>query len=1318
VPPIAAAIAVVSTWITTAIVTATGVSLLTAAVINTVITFALRTLVVLAVSAAITSLTGKPKNRTGDINQGAELKLKLDPTMPRQIVVGKNATGGSVVWTHTDTPTGSKVPNERLKRVVALSDYPCQALLRVTKGTEELAFDGPFVSGSRIGCTSHFLNKSGVKKFYLTWYDGNQTTADANMIANTSGLWTTNHIGRGISYVILEMLFDPDAYTSGEPELVYELQGVACYDDRHDGSKPARTGSQRLNDPSTWVWTDNAAVITAQLLRGWRHPYNQNVLLYGVQAEERDLEDSMLLSAYNTCDQVVDRADASTEARYRANYIFSTNEPHITALQDLQAAMDGRIIDRGGAITILPGATHTPVMNLTDDSMVWTEQKSWQPKASLEELVNYITGTFVDGEGGTYAEKAFPTLSNSSWESDDGGERFTMQLSFRAVHSWGQIQRITKREFNATRQQGTAAFVLPIEALQMEQGDWCTLTSERWGFTDKYFEVQKIIITQDLKCGVIIRETDPDNDIWDAAIDEKPRHDTTWNPSVPGMPIPEFILTPFTIEQGDIKIPSILFYQESVLYAQESMFIEVEVAQTVDLLSATKIPLIPAAEGTTVLPGSYLPDTSYSVRARTVSGGRVSDWSDWEEVTTDVDFIINLLTGLGDLATLDQVDWATQVTGVHKPEDDATQSHVFRQISTPTATGVNDIWVKLNISSVPIEVYAWNGTAWIKGADITSFNVAIGITGQGPLATSLLTEADVYNALWKLPSVNLFRKVDWTFDGSAAATSSPGFGRSGYGWTLAGGAVSSRVYSTRSGFGVSTGDPYSPSFRAKINTGTATVRIGWRTPGGATISDVPDKLVTVTTADTEYYYDNVQSADSNFATARFQIFTNSGDIASGRTVTITDLMMEHANGHTQDWRPSPDDVDLLRLATYVGELNADATASHVAAGITGQGTLATQNTATWSTQVTGTGKPADFSTRNVIFQQTSTPTANSTGDLWFKTDSREIYRWSGSAWIKDGDLTSQWTAAAITGQGAWATASVPGGLTPTQVNGRTQYFDAGSGMLLDFRGVLYGYSVANVAGRGTQPLTVSVGAVSISSHSIMFPVPAGTTTVSIPSGSVSGLSNDTDYSVFYNPNSSTFHVVGAASAPAFFASVDNYIWIGDFRTPSGGGTWTAPTSDFTSNGLYAEFECVSTEAYLPGGKKAGEVERGDTLVQLAANGDSAFKGTVSAIKRSTAKCLTITTTRGARLTVSGTAPIMTRLSPRHMPYSLPAKDVLIGLDVPILVDDTLFWDYIESVVDVGLREVARITCSKVGIFAASDNEVGPFLFTHNSYSKP
>ena len=135
------------------------------------------------------------------------------------------------------------------------------------------------------------------------------------------------------------------------------------------------------------------------------------------------------------------------------------------------------------------------------------------------------------------------------------------------------------------------------------------------------------------------------------------------------------------------------------------------------------------------------------------------------------------ITGQGALATLSQAAWATQVTGTGKPEDYATKSHVYRQTSAPSSPTTNDIWVKVDGSNNPLAVYAWNGSAWVLGADITSLNVASAISGQGSLATkNSVAGSDIDPTTVTTGNIvdNAIQKVTYAIAGSVSSVAGSG----------------------------------------------------------------------------------------------------------------------------------------------------------------------------------------------------------------------------------------------------------------------------------------------------------------------------------------------------------------------------------------------------------------------------------------------------------------------------------------------------------------------------------------------------------------
>lgn len=581
--------------------------------------------------ATVSAAVLQPKGSTRQ--QGAELRMKLDPNMPRQVAVGRTATGGSLVWSFTNTDDGEK-PNRYLWRVIQLSDFPIHGVVAVREGNQVLTFSGDIHTGLR-ACNQH-LSKKGNTRMWLRVFKGSFTpTAATELVSASGGIWTSSHKGVGLAYAIVRYDYDADAFPNGEPQLTFEVDGAPLYDDRKDGSKPGRSGAHRLNNVATWEFSTNAALITAQILRGF---YINTHLIIGVGAQERDLSDTMLLSAYNTCDQPVANASGGTQARYMAGRMLNSEERGTDILDDMQLAMDGRVYDRGGSITILPGATHTPVFDLTDEDIVWTEEKSWQPRASVENVFNYLSGSFIDPVNG-YTEKPYPPLRNDDWEADDGGERFEHTANFNAVFDWSQVQRTTMRMHAASRFQGIVAFTGPMYLFEMEQGDWFRLTSERWDFVQKYFVAEYVhIIPGTLRVIVIGRETNPIIDGWNPAVDEKPRTDASWNPPDYDPIVPTITLDPY-LDVGDngFALPALLIVVGGVPDDGVTQYVELQLAYADDLNTSWAGPILSVEKLTTII-SSLASGTEYAVRGRSFDGKQFSAWSAWvTEFTPSVD---------------------------------------------------------------------------------------------------------------------------------------------------------------------------------------------------------------------------------------------------------------------------------------------------------------------------------------------------------------------------------------------------------------------------------------------------------------------------------------------------------------------------------------------------------------------------------------------------------------------------------------------------------------------------------------------------------
>ena len=106
-------------------------------------------------------------------------------------------------------------------------------------------------------------------------HHGSETqAADPMLIATTEtsagaadGQWTASHKLKGIAYLACSFEYDSKGMFAGIPQISVVCKGKKLYDPRKDGSITDGSGSHRYNTPSTFEWSDNAALCLLDYIR-------------------------------------------------------------------------------------------------------------------------------------------------------------------------------------------------------------------------------------------------------------------------------------------------------------------------------------------------------------------------------------------------------------------------------------------------------------------------------------------------------------------------------------------------------------------------------------------------------------------------------------------------------------------------------------------------------------------------------------------------------------------------------------------------------------------------------------------------------------------------------------------------------------------------------------------------------------------------------------------------------------------------------------------------------------------------------------------
>ena len=126
-------------------------------------------------------------------------------------------------------------------------------------------------------------------------------TADPMLVASQPSKFSSSHRLRGIAYIAASFQYDAKGMFTSVPEITVVVKGRKLYDPRLDGSITGGTGSHRIADPTTYEWSNNAAL---SLLDYMHQDYGK-----GLAASLIDLQSFQ--TAANTADTVVDVPDYS-----------------------------------------------------------------------------------------------------------------------------------------------------------------------------------------------------------------------------------------------------------------------------------------------------------------------------------------------------------------------------------------------------------------------------------------------------------------------------------------------------------------------------------------------------------------------------------------------------------------------------------------------------------------------------------------------------------------------------------------------------------------------------------------------------------------------------------------------------------------------------------------------------------------------------------------------------------------------------------------------------------------------------------------------
>jgi hypothetical protein len=422
-----------------------------------------------------------------------------------------------------------------------------------------------------------------------TYLGAASQTADADLIAESGGLWTTAHRGDGVGYVYIRLQFDQEIFgQTGVPGIKFLVRGKRVLD--------TRTG--------TTAWTQNAALCTRDYVldttlgmgapgvevlaaeaNAAANACDELVLLFNTgsatatngsalvtvgTSEFRARFRAGMIMRLGGVDYVIrnilpsntiqlETAYTGTtytgayglfQRRYQVNGLLDTAVSPKDNLDTLTAAMAGGAVWVQGRWLIRAGAGRALEMTINEDYLA-DGDISVLPRTPRASLFNTVTGTFISAAEG-YVESQWPEVTSSFYRGQDNNARLARDIPFALTDDATACQRLGKIALERSRQAVTIVLRCNMRAYDLVPTDWVGVSLAIYGWSNKPFEV---VNRKWLPQGVIeytLREIAAA--VYDWALGEQTAVDLAANTNLPSPQAPPPQLASLNVATGTAQL--------------------------------------------------------------------------------------------------------------------------------------------------------------------------------------------------------------------------------------------------------------------------------------------------------------------------------------------------------------------------------------------------------------------------------------------------------------------------------------------------------------------------------------------------------------------------------------------------------------------------------------------------------------------------------------------------------------------------------------------------------------------------------------------
>lgn len=379
--------------------------------------------------------------------------------------------------------------------------------------TATIAGDGLSISvpangaGAAVTVTYKYLGL--VRPVRISKFLGSPTQAvDAYLNSVVPTKWTADHRLRGLAGIVITLDLEDQRFQGGLPNITVEGSWAKVYDPRLDSTQPGGSGAHRYTDPTTWAWSANPALCTADWLCS-ELGYKCN--------PATDIDWAYVVAAANACDATGTFDEGAgagpfTAARYTCHGVFSADDSKEKVLEDLTESMAGTAVP-AAQWQVMAGAWTTPVDTLVDDDLNGSIEVA-QADTATDALINSARGRYIPA-GKSQPAEANPPYTNATFVTADQGVKLWDDFQFPWTNSNARVRDLLRIKVEQRRSGLVINYPAKLRKWGLRVGERVYVTHAPYAWVSKPFRITDRRHTQ--QAPVLLTLQEDDATIWDQA---------------------------------------------------------------------------------------------------------------------------------------------------------------------------------------------------------------------------------------------------------------------------------------------------------------------------------------------------------------------------------------------------------------------------------------------------------------------------------------------------------------------------------------------------------------------------------------------------------------------------------------------------------------------------------------------------------------------------------------------------------------------------------------------------------------------------------